>query len=120
MSQRSRTNELFIGVIIALYGNWLIGAFDKIGQSDDLLAEFILASSIIFLLLYFQQVFKSPQRFVFGLRSLSQPKILFGLTHYLFVGVALSLVPNAINILNLWLGITLWLLLLWFERRPQT
>ncbi len=115
---RTKRSELLIGVMIGIYGNWLIAVLEKIGGDVTTQTGFF-GVSIFFLMFYFMEAFtESEKQTLIGKIPMSVPlKTIFGLVHVLFVLASLSFAGIfSEEIVFTWFGVAIWVMLMSFER----
>jgi hypothetical protein len=115
--KRSKKSELLIGVMIGVYGNWLIAVLEKLNQADNIQA-ILFAFSFLPFLWYFQEIFTGLERQKWvGFVPL---KMFLGI-FYLGTILSLLLFSNllASEWLFSWAGMTFWVMLMMVERREM-
>jgi len=106
--QISKGNELFMGVMIGLYGNWLIQLLDKI-QNKDWIPLLAFTFSFFPFVLFFKEVFSEEQR---RLKHVSLKLVLGGVYILMVYGaIALSGLSSSDYFFSI-TGVFLWIVLL--------
>jgi len=113
--KRSKESELLIGVMIGVYGNWLIAFLEKLNQANNI-QVILFGFSFLPFLWYFQEIFTrlEHQKWV-GFIPL---KTFLGI-FYLGTIVSLLTVSKLVTSEPLfsWTGMALWFMLMMVERR---
>ena len=106
--QISKGNELFMGVMIGLYGNWLIQLLDKI-QNKDWIPLLVFTFSFFPFVLFFKEVFSEEQT---RLKNVSLKLVLGGVYILMIYGaIALSGLSCSDYFFSI-TGVFLWIVLL--------
>ena len=113
--RRSKKSELLIGVMIGVYGNWLIAIVEKLGEAN-LFPMMLFAFSFVPFVLYFHEIFTEIERQTWV--KMVPLKNILGVTYLILVFVSLwiSGIYTSETLLS-WTGIALWTVLMLVERR---
>jgi hypothetical protein len=113
--KRSKRSELLIGVMIGVYGNWLIALLEKLNQADNI-QVILFGFSFLPFLWYFQEIFNGleHQKWVGFI-----PRKKFLGAFYLIIIAGLLVVSNLVASEGLFslTGVIFWVMLMVVERR---
>ena len=117
--RRTKKSELLMGVMIGVYGNWLVAVLGKLEKAVSIPA-FLFGLSFFPFIWYFMEAFKEIESQIWvGRIPYSLPlKTFLGLGHIAFVIASLGfagLFPT--EWLFPWFGTAIWFMLMSFERR---
>ena len=113
--KRSRKSELLIGVMIGIYGNWIIAIVEKLEKRPPF-SILLFAISFIPFILYFQEIFTEIEKQTW-VKSISFKNFL-GATYLAIVFLSLYSCGMFVSDPLLFLtGIVLWVTLMTVERR---
>lgn len=110
--RRSRRNELLMGVMLGVYGNWLIAVLGKM-ERTGLIPMFLFAIAILPFLLYFMEAFRENRS--------GRLVNIYGFIHFLLMLaslISLVVIEESTDFaLFAWFGFAIWVVLMWFESR---
>jgi len=113
--KRSRKSELLIGVMIGIYGNWIIAIVEKLEKRPPF-SILLFAISFIPFILHFQEIFTEIEKQTW-VKSISFKNFL-GATYLAIVFLSLYSCGMFVSDPLLFLtGIVLWVTLMTVERR---
>jgi hypothetical protein len=113
--KRTKKSELLIGVMIGLYGSWIMGLLGKLNQANSVQVS-LFGFSFLPFLWYFQEIFTilENQKFVLHLPL----KMFLGTIYFLIILVLLSYSGlMGSELLFSWTGLLFWVMLMMVERR---
>lgn len=125
MTEAGERLVLFEGIIMGIYGNWLISAVDKITFTQALFQLFFMISSFAFLILFVGSWIFRP-RWLFRNRRVGRYNVaVFGAGHLIFI--YLALLAEGFSFKNLFfftIGAILFFIIYYIElrrlKRPAT
>ncbi len=111
--KRTQRSELFMGVLIGFYGNWLIQLLEKM-KGVETFHQLLLLFSFIPLFVYFWIAFSDVKDQI--RKKLTDFKVISGFSHFLFIVLATGLGNIMIDeMFFIFPGIIFWLSLLIVE-----
>ena len=113
--KRSKKSELLIGVMIGIYGNWLIAIVEKLEKTNPF-AILLFTFSFAPFVLYFVEIFTEIEK-QFWIKLISLKNFLGSIYLVMvFVSLWISGVYQSEPLFS-WTGIALWAVLMAVERR---